>query len=128
MPGSVRQRTGPILKIPWSQDNRRKFERIRVLIPCKLVAGDKVFLGKTYDLGLGGARFDAGIEPDLPNQILEEFGELHLLLPEIEIIIHSKILRAASTFVALQFTTENPKEIMQTLEEFLESQVSYLNL
>lgn len=92
------------------------------------MAGDKVFLGKTYDLGLGGARFDAGIEPDLPNQILEEFGDLHLLLPEIEIIIHSKILRAASTFVALQFTTDNSKETMQTLEEFLESQVSYLNL
>ncbi|MBT6179500.1 MAG: PilZ domain-containing protein [Deltaproteobacteria bacterium] len=119
---------GLILKLPWDRDNRRKFERIRVLVPCKLIAGDKTFLGKTYDIGLGGARFDAGLEPDLPNQVLEDFGNLHLLLPEIEIVIHSKILRAASTFVALQFTTENPTETMKILKDFLETQVSYINL
>lgn len=114
--------------MPWSQDNRRKFERIRVLVPCKLIAGNKTFLGKTYDVGLGGARFDAGLEPDLPNQVLQDFGYLHLLLPEIEIVIHSKILRAASTFVALQFTTDNAPETMKILEDFLETQVSYINL
>lgn len=116
------------MKIPWIDKNRRKFERIRVLVPCKLVAGDRVFLGKTYDIGLGGARFDAGLEPDMPDQILEEFGELHLLLPQTEIVLHTKILRAASTFVALQFSADNPKETLLALEEFLETQVSYLNL
>ena len=115
------------MKMPWNQDNRRKYERIRVLVPCKLVAGDKIFLGKTYDIGLGGARFDAGLEPDLPNKVLEDHGDLHLLLPEIEIVIHSKILRASSTYVALQFTSENPKKTMKILEDFLETQVSYIN-
>ena len=95
-------------------------------MPCKLVAGDKIFLGKTYDIGLGGARFDAGLEPDLPNQVIEDHGDLHLLLPEIEIVVHSKILRASSTYVALQFTTQNPKETMKILEEFLATQVSYI--
>ena len=98
-----------------------------MLIPCKLVVGDKIFLGKTYDIGLGGARFDAGLEPDLPTQVIEDYGDLHLLLPEIEIVIQSKILRAAPTYVALQFTSENPKKTMKILEDFLETQVSYIN-
>ena len=97
-----------------------------MLIPCKLVAGDKTFLGKTYDIGIGGARFDSGIEPDIPQQILEDYGELHLLLPDLEVVLHSKILRAASTFIALQFTNENSKETLEALESFLETQVSYL--
>ena len=113
-----------IVKMPWSQDNRRKYERVRVLVPCKLVAGNNVFLGKTYDIGLGGARFDAGLEPDLPNQLIEDHGELHLLLPDIEVVIHSKILRASSTYVALQFTTKS--KTLKILEDFLKTQVSYI--
>ena len=113
--------------MPWNQDNRAEnMSESGFWFPVSWSLATKSFLGKPT-ISVWGARFDAGLEPDLPNQVIEDYGDLHLLLPEIEIVIHSKILRASSTYVALQFTSENPKKTMKILEDFLETQVSYIN-
>ena len=116
------------MRLPWgSKDSgagRRRRERTRVRIPCKLVVADHQFVGNTIDLSLNGVLMDFGLDANVPGSLKGEQGWVSLLLPTVGTLeIHCKAVRISEHGCAVNFTGIRKTKIEKTLYEYLETQL-----
>ncbi len=110
----------------WGPKDRRGYERVKVLVPCRLEVAGELLLGKTRDISLGGVCFEVSINPGIPGKIRGKAGQIRLILPAGEILSDCVVIRVSSSAVALQFTNFQGTKTEKSLRTFLESQVTYL--
>ena len=110
----------------WVSKDRRAYERIKILVPCRLEVAGELLLGKTQDVSLGGVCFEVPLASGVPKKIRNQQGQIRLILPNGEFVSDCSIVRASSTAVALKFLNFQRTSAEKFLREFLETQVTYL--
>jgi len=110
----------------WGAKDRRAYERINTLIPCRLEVEGELFVGKTQDISLGGVCFKVELGPGRPKKIRNKNGKMSLILPKGEFLADCSVIRASSHAVAIKFVNFEGTEQKKLLREFLETQVTYL--
>jgi hypothetical protein len=109
--------------LPWIRSDRRKHERTKVAIPCKVIVGSHVLVGKTKDISLGGVCFRVQLSADTAQSISKCRAVIALILPEKEIEIACTIVRVEDEAVAVQFKGLARSGNEETLREFLRTQL-----
>ncbi|MEC9464901.1 MAG: PilZ domain-containing protein [Myxococcota bacterium] len=110
----------------WGSKDRRTYERVKILVPCRLEVAGELLLGKTQDVSLGGVCFEVALGPGVPKKIRNQLGQIRLILPEGEFVSDCAIIRASSSAVALKFKNLSGTRAETFLRSFLETQVTYL--
>ena len=110
----------------WGSKERRGYERVKLLIPCRLEVAGELLLGKTQDISLGGVYFEVSLAPGVPKKIRKKQGQIRLILPNGEFVSDCSVIRVSSTAVALKFKNLQRTDAEKFLREFLETQVTYL--
>ena len=110
----------------WGPKDRRVYERVNTLIPCRLEVEGALFLGKTQDISLGGVCFEVELNHGLPKKIRNKNGKISLILPKGEFLADCSVIRASSHAVAIKFVNFEGTDHKKFLREFLETQVTYL--
>lgn len=110
----------------WGPKDRRVYERVKVLVPCRLEVAGELLLGKTRDVSLGGVCFEVPIAPGIPGKIRGKKGQIRLILPDGEFVSDCSIIRVSSKAVALKFSNIQGTSAEKFLRAFLETQVTYL--
>ena len=110
----------------WGAKDRRAYERVKILVPCRLEVAGELLLGKTQDISLGGVCFEVALAPGVPSKIRKKTGQIRLILPNGEFVSDCSIIRVSSDAVALKFTNLQHTDAESFLREFLETQVTYL--
>lgn len=106
--------------------DRRRHERTKATVPCRLVVGDDVLVGKTRDISLGGVAFAVQLAPEVRGRLAKGRGTMSLMLPRGEIEAQCRVVRVMEEMVALEFHKFARTPQCEDLREFLRTQLSKL--
>jgi c-di-GMP-binding flagellar brake protein YcgR len=110
---------------PWKE--RRKYERIKVAVPCRLQVGERVLTGTTRDVSLGGICFPVELDEAIRTELVGASGTASTILPRGTMEADARVVRAEPNLVAVRFVGLKGTADWDTLREFLETQVSRLS-
>ena len=109
----------------WTGKERREAERCKILVPCKLLVGPKIWMGKTDDISLRGAYFAPGEgEGELSGVLRHAAGVFELLLPTAVFRTDCRVVRTSTAGIGLEFIGHHGTDAYDTLLDFLETQLS----
>jgi hypothetical protein len=113
--------------VAWPWKERRKYERTKVAVPCRLRVGERVLTGTTRDLSLGGICFAVELDEATRTELAGASGTASTILPRGTMQAKARVVRAEPGLVAVQFVGLKGTPDADTLREFLETQVSRLS-
>jgi c-di-GMP-binding flagellar brake protein YcgR len=112
---------------PWKGRERRRYERIKTAVPCRLQVGDRVLIGATRDLSMGGICFTVEIDDNVRAEIARAVGTVSAILPGGTMESECRVIRAQEGAVATQFVNFKGNPARDLLHAFLETQVSRMS-
>lgn len=112
------------MNLSWGGRNRRQAERCKVLIPCKLVIDEKIWLGKTKDISLNGAFFSPGNGEPISTAYETCSAIFELLLPKAAFITDCEVVRVTDGVIGLRFVDLADTDRNDKLVDFLETQLT----
>ena len=107
----------------WTGRERREAERCKMLVPCKLLVGPQIWMGKTNNISLSGAHFAPG-EGELSAVLRHAAGVFELLLPTSVFRTDCRIVWTSLAGIGLEFIGHHQTDAYAILVDFLETQLS----
>jgi len=112
---------------PWKGRERRRYERVKTAVPCRLQVNDRVLTGTTRDLSLGGISFAIELDEAAQKFLAGASGRVNAILPNGTMESDCRVVRVEPAAVAAQFINFKNTPGWEVLHAFLETQVSRIS-
>ena len=115
------------MKLPWGNRDtgagRRKHERCRVHLPCKIIYQERVYLGTAINLSMGGVMVQFPPETSTVDLPRNKLARVSVILPNGDLETRCKLIRVTASGAAIQFHDFRRTRMEKLLYEYLETQL-----
>ena len=113
------------MKLPWGNRDtgagRRKHERCRVHLPCKIIYQERVYLGPALNLSMGGVMVQFPPETSTVDLPRNKLARVSVILPNGDLETRCKLIRVTASGAAIQFHDFRRTRMEKLLYEYLET-------